>query len=278
MSARAAPSPLAALAALVLLSLAATLPSGPPPDALGRRAWDGLGPKVDARLPGGGWLVHERVLRSGSREWKLEVRSRLGHELVVCALYAAWVPLGVLVLRRRGGVPPLRPRARDLDALLTALAALVPLYAVAAVVAVLASRSGGGGALSAAVHGWSLPALASPATAVWPLLRFLVLAPLAEELLWRGLVFRGLRGALPLVPAAVATGLAFASWHWLSGWTGLGPLVAQYLFGFAACLLVERTGGLAAPILLHALGNAATVGLYFVCMYRAEHLIGMLGG
>lgn len=263
-----------AIVAVVCLFLAATLPSGPPPDELGRRAWDGLGPLIDARLPGGGWLVHERTMRVGAREHPVEVRSRLGHELVVCALYLAWIPLGVLALRRRGGVPPLLPRRGDGDALLTALAVLVPIWTVVLLGVVLFASPD---RLRGAVYGWSLPALADPATAPWPIVRLLVLAPLAEELLWRGVVFRGLRAALPLAAAAGLAALSFAFWHWLSGWP-LVPLLAQYLFGFTACLLVERTGRLGAPIALHALGNGLTVALYYACMFRPELVLGFLGG
>lgn len=268
-----------ALLGLGLLLLSATLPSGPPPDALGRRAWDGLGPRLDARLPGQGWVEHARVVRAEGREERVVLRARVGHELVVCALYLSWLPLGLLVLRRAGGVPTLRPRLRDLDALLTALAVLVPGgLAIGLGAALLAARLGDGSGLRAEVYRFCLPTLGDPRSAPWAVLRLIVLAPLAEELLWRGVVFRGLRARLALAPAAVTTALGFALWHWLAGWQALGPLGAQYVFGLTACLLVERTGGLFAPIALHALGNAAALVLYAVCMGWPEHLIGALGG
>jgi hypothetical protein len=213
------------------------------------------------------------------REHLVEHRARLGDELATCALYALWLPLGALVLRRRGGLPPLLPRRQDLDALLVALAVLVPAWLVVGVGGPLAlARLGHIEPVRAAVYGWSLPTLTEPGSAAWALLRLVLLGPLAEELLWRGLVFRGLRGRLPPVPAAVACALAFALWHWLTGWQALGALCAQYVGGYVACLLVERTGGLFAPLLLHALGNAAVAGLYLVCMRWPEHLLGMLGG
>lgn len=275
--ARSGPGLLAALLALPLLLLAATLPTGPPPDALGRRAWDGLGPHLSARLPEGGWVIHARRVRVDGQERLIEHRSRLGDELAVSALYAVWIPLALAALRRRGGVPPLLPRPADLRLLLDALAILVPVWVLVGLVACLAARALDPQLARAAVYGWCLPALGQPDTAVWPLLRLVVLAPLAEELCWRGVVFRGLRARLPLAPAAVATALGFGLWHWLSGWQAPAALAAQYVFGLVACILVERSGGLAAPILLHALGNAVVAGLYVVCMRWPEHLLGALG-
>ncbi len=80
-----------------------------------------------------------------------------------------------------------------------------------------------------------------------------VLAPVAEELLFRGLLFRYARGRLPrwgalLLPAAV--------WAALHGLTAFGPLLA---LGVVLELAYERTGNLAVPMCAHALFNLNTI-------------------
>ncbi len=80
-----------------------------------------------------------------------------------------------------------------------------------------------------------------------------MLAPVAEELVFRGVVFRYARGRLPrwgalLLPAAV--------WASLHGLTAFAPLL---LFGIVLELAYERTGNLAVPMAAHALFNLHTV-------------------
>ena len=54
-------------------------------------------------------------------------------------------------------------------------------------------------------------------------------------------------------------------------------LAVQYLFGLAACWLVERTRCLWAGLLLHALGNLAALGLYALCMFAPGAVLGVFG-
>jgi uncharacterized protein len=81
-----------------------------------------------------------------------------------------------------------------------------------------------------------------------------VAAPVAEEVFFRGFFFGGLRSAMPLLPAALISGLLFGSIH-LSG----GNLAAAGMLSVLGMLLAwlyERTGSLWAPITLHAVNNA----------------------
>jgi membrane protease YdiL (CAAX protease family) len=82
-------------------------------------------------------------------------------------------------------------------------------------------------------------------------------APLAEELLFRGLVYRLARRTWGPWPAAVVSSLAFGLIHgepwFLFGLVGLG-LILAYLY--------ETTGSLLAPVIAHALHNA--VSLYLI--------------
>jgi membrane protease YdiL (CAAX protease family) len=79
------------------------------------------------------------------------------------------------------------------------------------------------------------------------------LAPLCEEFIFRGLLFRGLRRDLAPLPAALLSAAVFAVIH-----PSLGMLPVFGL-GFAAALAYERTGWLLAPIAAHALYNAVVV-------------------
>ena len=88
------------------------------------------------------------------------------------------------------------------------------------------------------------------------------LAPISEELFFRGFLFGGLRGKLSFWPAALISGVFFGSIHLLGGsWEIIPPLAA---FGVLLAWLYERTGSIWPPILMHALQNgiafAITVG------------------
>lgn len=76
-----------------------------------------------------------------------------------------------------------------------------------------------------------------------------VLTPLAEELLFRGVFFGGVRQRLPFIPAALATTALFTIVHEPQAWPGV------FVLGFGLALARERTGTLWAPIAAHATVN-----------------------
>jgi membrane protease YdiL (CAAX protease family) len=74
-------------------------------------------------------------------------------------------------------------------------------------------------------------------------------APIAEEIFFRGLLYRSLRNRLPVLPAAVIIGVIFGLGHTQY------PLLErpeQAVFGITACLMYERTGSLLPSIALHS--------------------------
>ena len=86
-----------------------------------------------------------------------------------------------------------------------------------------------------------------------------VVAPMAEEFFFRGFFFGALRNWKGLWPAAVITGLVFGAIH-------IGSAEAAFLlplafFGFALCLLRERTGSLYPGIALHCMNNSLAFGV-----------------
>lgn len=83
-----------------------------------------------------------------------------------------------------------------------------------------------------------------------------ILAPISEEVCFRGMLFGGLRERLPRVLAALAAGMVFGALHALTGLSAVPPLIA---FGFILCLLYEKTGSIVPGILLHALNNSVAL-------------------
>lgn len=86
-----------------------------------------------------------------------------------------------------------------------------------------------------------------------------VVAPVAEEVFFRGFFFNALRSWRGLWPAAILTGLVFGGIH--AGSAPVGYLVPLAAFGVALCLLYVRTGSLYPCIALHALNNSLAFGV-----------------
>jgi membrane protease YdiL (CAAX protease family) len=86
-----------------------------------------------------------------------------------------------------------------------------------------------------------------------------VLAPIAEELFFRGFCFTALRRTLGMLPAAALTGIIFGAIH--LGGTDIEFIVPLMVFGFFLCLLYVWTASLLPCIVLHALNNALALGV-----------------
>jgi membrane protease YdiL (CAAX protease family) len=86
-----------------------------------------------------------------------------------------------------------------------------------------------------------------------------VFAPLGEEMLFRGFVYRSLSNWRGFWPAAIVTGILFGLVH--VGSAPVGFLVPLGFFGFGLCLLYRQTGSLYPCIALHAMNNAVALGL-----------------
>lgn len=90
----------------------------------------------------------------------------------------------------------------------------------------------------------------------------MLLVGLSEELMFRGVLYSGLRDRLPLWPAAIVTSVLFGAVHVLNaGTTGnLQGAVLQAInavsLGFLLLGLRVRSGSLWPPVILHAVWNA----------------------
>jgi membrane protease YdiL (CAAX protease family) len=85
-----------------------------------------------------------------------------------------------------------------------------------------------------------------------------VLAPIAEELLFRAYVFPALRNWKGTWPAVAITGLLFGLLHVLS--SPLYAIVPLSLFGGLLCVVYLRTRSLYPCIALHSLNNSVAFG------------------
>jgi membrane protease YdiL (CAAX protease family) len=83
-----------------------------------------------------------------------------------------------------------------------------------------------------------------------------ILAPVSEEVCFRGMLFGGLRQKLPRIGAALIAGLVFGALHALTGVTAVPPLI---VFGFVLALLYEKTGSIVPGIVLHMLNNSVAL-------------------
>lgn len=95
-----------------------------------------------------------------------------------------------------------------------------------------------------------------------------ILPPIAEEILFRGLLYSSLKKNMPTVVAVIGTSLLFAAGHLPEGGNS-GPLyiagIDTFILSFVLILLREKTGGLWASMTLHGLKNfVAFVFLFHV--------------
>ena len=87
----------------------------------------------------------------------------------------------------------------------------------------------------------------------------IIMAPLAEETLFRGYIHRFLRAKTGLPAAALANSLLFAAIH-----VNIASFVPLFILSLLLTYVYEKTGSLLAPIIFHALFNAFTVGAILI--------------
>ena len=86
-------------------------------------------------------------------------------------------------------------------------------------------------------------------------------APVFEEFIFRGLIFKGLRRSFGLAAATLASAAIFALVH------PVHAMVPVFVMGALAALVYERTKILAAPMTVHAIYNAVVVGWQWNAIY-----------
>ena len=78
-----------------------------------------------------------------------------------------------------------------------------------------------------------------------------LVAPVCEEVLLRGFLFRGLSNRFGVWVGALISSAIFATYHWYSvaGW------ISIFVFGMLQCWVVRRCGSLWPCVIAHALFN-----------------------
>ena len=99
-----------------------------------------------------------------------------------------------------------------------------------------------------------------------------VIAPVTEELFFRGLLFRAVRARRTFWIAAIASGVPFGAIHWIQApgtpvETRLLLVLTLTCVGIGFAYIYERRGNLLAPIAAHATFNI--IGLVFILSGRA---------
>ena len=91
-----------------------------------------------------------------------------------------------------------------------------------------------------------------------------ILAPLSEELIFRGLLHQGLRNRLRVVPATLLSSGIFAVVHGEVVASQPLSLIGLFFVGVVLAVTFERTGGLLVPIVVHAAFNATMIAIALV--------------
>ncbi len=85
-----------------------------------------------------------------------------------------------------------------------------------------------------------------------------IVAPISEELFFRGMFFGGLRGRMSFLPAALISAAVFGGLHLPTGPSTVPPLI---LFGFLLAWVYERSGSLWPAIILHVINNSLALAV-----------------
>ncbi len=100
----------------------------------------------------------------------------------------------------------------------------------------------------------------------------LTLAPLLEELFFRGLLYPVLRRGLGLMAGVVLTALAFAAIHGAQLGYAWAPVLSIFVVGLAFTIVRVRTNSVAASFLMHCGYNLALFAALWVASDHYHHL------
>jgi membrane protease YdiL (CAAX protease family) len=187
-------------------------------------------------------------------------RAVIGGTLLYAALAFLAVRLGLFYSRVSFRQAFLAPRGSGKGAFRKGL-----LYGFAAIPPVAALSMGVNAALEAlghtpqpqAVFDWLTDGAVSPGTRLFMMAAAVLVAPVVEELLFRGVLFAALLRTRPFAFAALLSGAYFALVHLHApSFLPLLALSAAFSAGYAA------TGSIVTPIVMHALFNLASLLFY----------------
>lgn len=94
----------------------------------------------------------------------------------------------------------------------------------------------------------------------------IVLAPITEEILFRGCLYRFLKGKFPLLLAQLSTAFLFALVH-----NNLNSFLPLVLIGFVLVRIYESSGSIRQAMFFHAFFNASS--FLFLCLMKYSGLL-----
>lgn len=199
-----------------------------------------------------------------------------GTGLLAIVVASQLAGLGVTMLFLRIRHVPLRPlvgSARPLGRNLAIGSGLGLLAIVAStlIVSLLVALTGNDAAPEQVLTGGLMETPLELALAV---MAAVVLAPVAEELLFRGLLHRSLRRRSRIVPATALSSVLFAVVHVDVAFSQPLALVGLTLVGVILAIAYERTGSLLVPIVIHAVHNAVTIAAVVITTRLDIDLVG----
>jgi membrane protease YdiL (CAAX protease family) len=149
-------------------------------------------------------------------------------------------------------------RGLRLNDIPVALLAYVTYYAIAICVFIVISLLLPEGSLSQAQElGINDPSILLEY--VLAFIMFVVLAPIVEEILFRGYLYGTLRSGFSILASALVTSILFGLAH-----GQINVAIDTFILSMVLCYLRERTGAIWAGMLVHALKNAVAFVLLFV--------------
>jgi len=92
-----------------------------------------------------------------------------------------------------------------------------------------------------------------------------ILAPFAEEFIFRGFLYGVSKRFLGIVPAILITSALFAAIH-----SNLAALPALFVLAICLNLAYERTGSLAVPMVMHSVFNLSQLAILFYTAHSPE--------
>jgi membrane protease YdiL (CAAX protease family) len=181
----------------------------------------------------------------------LQIETQPWNEIALHTLPPIGMTIAALVLWRHCPAFPGTARSHPAGRSLSIAAGLLlgTLAAVANLLTMLAGSSSGAGAVAAGI---------SPG-AVALVLHVALLAPIAEEIAFRGLIYRHLRRALVPWAGMVLSAAIFAVMH-----GSFGQSFWAFLLGWVAAFAYEQTRSILTPVLIHGLFNAVPIGVAVV--------------
>jgi membrane protease YdiL (CAAX protease family) len=224
-------------------------------------AWEAVAVYVLAILLGGFAtipffrLIEDRDLRN--------LTSTVAAAVVIVGVVLAWLSTAHRTWRDAVGLPPRGAWWSEVRASIGFGLLLYPgmVFGVGLALSLLLSAISG----EATQAPEQVPSGLSPVGVVVTIVYAVVIAPLHEELFFRGVLFRAVRDRYGLGSGLIASGVAFALIHYLDApWQDAVLLMGVMFFnGIALGWWYERRGVIVAPVVAHMVFNVIGLSLIF---------------